>query len=316
MPRTDTHLHSEPGITNTVLPALPIPLQMARPHLGTPTFKHQLQHLTTCLQLPQVLGGNALLIRAMLEAVGVFARVLGPPFASRGVIMRKVLLVLLERLADPCPSVASSAAAALGAVCLHCGYPSRRALLAANADYLVDGLCCQLRSLDSHPRSAPVLGPPFIHACNCWETPTTHPSRGSSLEVSVSFMHAYTHFLPRSYKHPPFTQEPAPTCPHHSCTHALTGSCFHAKHPPIRPGAAPRRCPTCSPMHSLAPSCPQAPMHSLSNSLEVKIHAMVALRSLAPCARGHAVQNHLLQHDACADICSTALMLLSDAQPT
>ena len=91
----------------------------------------------------------------MLEAVGVFARVLGQRFASSGVILRKVLLVLLERLADPCPSVATSAAAALGAVCLHCGYSSRQALLAANADYLVDGLCRQLRSLDSHPRSAP-----------------------------------------------------------------------------------------------------------------------------------------------------------------
>lgn len=91
----------------------------------------------------------------MLEAVGVFARVLGPRFVSSGVILRKVLLLLLERLGDPCPSVASSAAAALGVLCLHCGYPSRRALLAENADYLVDGLCRQLRSLDSHPRSPP-----------------------------------------------------------------------------------------------------------------------------------------------------------------
>lgn len=64
----------------------------------------------------------------------------------------QVLLVLLERLADPCPSVATSAAAALGSVCLHCGYASRQDLLTANADYLVDGLCRQLRMLDSHPR--------------------------------------------------------------------------------------------------------------------------------------------------------------------
>lgn len=104
----------------------------------------------------QVLGENAVLMRAVLEAVGVFAGVLGPRFASSGVILRKVLLVMLERLADPCPSVGASAAAALGAVCLHCEYPSRQALLAANADYLVDGLCRQLRSLQSHPRC--VLG--------------------------------------------------------------------------------------------------------------------------------------------------------------
>lgn len=112
-------------------------------------------HSTLCLR--QVLGENAVLIRAVLEAVGVFARVVGPRFASSGFILRRVLLVLLERLADPCPSVATSAAAALAAVCLHCGYPSRQALLAGNADYLVDGLCRQLRLLDSHPRLLPCL---------------------------------------------------------------------------------------------------------------------------------------------------------------
>ncbi|KAL0049229.1 hypothetical protein WJX82_009193 [Trebouxia sp. C0006] len=105
---------------------------------------------------PQALGENAVLIRALLEAVGTFARLLGPRFASNGLILRKVLLLLLERLADPCPSVAASAGAALGSLCLHCNYPSRQALLTHNANYLVDGLCRQLRSLQSHPR-APYL---------------------------------------------------------------------------------------------------------------------------------------------------------------
>ena len=31
---------------------------------------------------------------------------------------------LLERLADPCPSVSAAAAAAIGSFCVHCGYPS------------------------------------------------------------------------------------------------------------------------------------------------------------------------------------------------
>ena len=109
---------------------------------------HTLLHALT-----QVLGENAVLIRAVLEAVGTFARMLGSRMASNGLILRKVLLLLLERLADPCPSVAASAGAALGALCLHCGYPSRQALLSDNADYLVDGLCRQLRLLESHPRS-------------------------------------------------------------------------------------------------------------------------------------------------------------------
>ena len=122
--------------------------RLMSPNLST-THQHAASDM---LAMSQVLGENAVLIRAMLEAVGVFARVLGPPFASSGVILRKVLLLLLERLGDPSPSVAASAAAALGSVCLHCGYPSRGALLAENADYLVAGLCRQLRSLDSHPR--------------------------------------------------------------------------------------------------------------------------------------------------------------------
>ena len=100
------------------------------------------------------MGENAVLIRALLEAVGTFARLLGRRFSTNGLILRKVLLLLLERLADPCPSVASSAAAAVGSLCLHCGYPSGPALLADNADYLVDGLCRQLRLLGSHPRWA------------------------------------------------------------------------------------------------------------------------------------------------------------------
>ena len=154
-----THLDPDAAVPGNV----PLTLQVCRvtsfPTCITPCRWSRLGPVCTqCLmglQVMQALGENAILIRAMLEAVGVFARVLGRRFASSGVILRKVLLVLLERLADPCPSVATSAGAALGAVCLHCGYPSRQALLAANADYLVDGLCRQLRSLDSHPRLAP-----------------------------------------------------------------------------------------------------------------------------------------------------------------
>ena len=100
----------------------------------------------------QMLGENAVLISSLLEAVGTFARVLGPSFASKGLFLNRTLLLLLERLADPCPLVASSAGLALGSLCLHCGYPTRQALLASNADYLVDGLCRQLRSIGTHPR--------------------------------------------------------------------------------------------------------------------------------------------------------------------
>ena len=71
--------------------------------------------------MPQEVGQNALLARTLLEAVGAAARAAGPRFASSGRLLRPALLPLLERMADPCASVAAAARAALGSVCSHCG---------------------------------------------------------------------------------------------------------------------------------------------------------------------------------------------------
>ena len=75
--------------------------------------------LRGCLQ---ALGENVILIRSLLEGVGVCARALGQAFATRGTPLRLVLLPLLERLGDPCPSVVATADDAISSVCLHCGY--------------------------------------------------------------------------------------------------------------------------------------------------------------------------------------------------
>jgi hypothetical protein len=70
----------------------------------------------------QVLGENVILIRSLLDAVGCCARVLGPAFATSGTPLRLVLLPLLERLGDPCPSVTATADDAISSICLHCNY--------------------------------------------------------------------------------------------------------------------------------------------------------------------------------------------------
>ena len=70
----------------------------------------------------QVLGENALLARVLLEGVGVFARALGARCRADGRLMYTVLIPVLERMADPCPSVSAAAAAAIGSLCVHCGY--------------------------------------------------------------------------------------------------------------------------------------------------------------------------------------------------
>ena len=100
----------------------------------------------------QALGANAVLVRAAVEGIGVGARALGQRYNADGRLLRAALLPLLERGADRCPSVAAAAAASLGALCIACGYDGVATAVAANSDYIVDGLCRQLRHLDSHPQ--------------------------------------------------------------------------------------------------------------------------------------------------------------------
>lgn len=83
-----------------------------------------------------MLGENALLARVLLEGMGAFARALGRRYRESGRLTYVVLIPLLERLADPCPSVCASAAAAIGSLCLHCGYPSFDKLVGACAPFL------------------------------------------------------------------------------------------------------------------------------------------------------------------------------------
>jgi TELO2-interacting protein 1 len=100
----------------------------------------------------QAAGENIILSRALLESVGVFALSVGPQYAVPGQLLRVTLLPVLERLGDPSAAVASSAAAAFGCICRASGYASLTDLVTANADYVVDGLCAQLRRVDEHLR--------------------------------------------------------------------------------------------------------------------------------------------------------------------
>lgn len=74
----------------------------------------------------QVLAENALLVKALLEGVGVCARACGPRFASSGQLLRPVLLPLLERLGDGCSAVAAAAQDALACLCANCGYSGQQ----------------------------------------------------------------------------------------------------------------------------------------------------------------------------------------------
>lgn len=100
----------------------------------------------------QELGTNVMLIRSLLDAVGAIAQVLGSEYASSGSFLRTALLPLLERLGDPCPAAAAAAQEIITVICAACGYLGLQNLVASNLDYIVDGLCAQLRDIDRFPR--------------------------------------------------------------------------------------------------------------------------------------------------------------------
>ena len=65
---------------------------------------------------------------------------------------------------DPAPLVASAAGAAVGSICQHCGYGSLNRLVGENADYVVDGVCAQLRQASGRASGPLQLCPQTIWA--------------------------------------------------------------------------------------------------------------------------------------------------------
>lgn len=132
----DTHHHHHTPTGASVS----LPLQLTSSSSSSSIMKH--------------LGSNVLLQRAALECIGTAARVVGITLFTNGKFMRLVLLPLFEKLADASPLVASSADAALTSICVHCGCNgSMNTLISRNVDYIIDGLCRQLRNVQQHPRA-------------------------------------------------------------------------------------------------------------------------------------------------------------------
>lgn len=106
---------------------------------------------------------NAVLQRTMLHCIGTCARAVGPRCARNGRILRAILIPLFEKVADPCPLVSVPALTALHCIVYYCGYSNTehgnnleqgmRRLVTENSDYIIDGLCLQLRRPDKHPRA-------------------------------------------------------------------------------------------------------------------------------------------------------------------
>eukprot|EP00899_Mesostigma_viride_P026422 jgi/Mesvir1/6965/Mv09110-RA.2 len=102
------------------------------------------------------LNDNALLLQTLLEGLGCLAKSLGKGCAD-GRVMSMILYPMLDKLGSGSALVSEAAAVALRAVCQQAGYPTVGALVVANADYVVDSLCRQMRHLELYPTAPQIL---------------------------------------------------------------------------------------------------------------------------------------------------------------
>ncbi|XP_023644344.1 TELO2-interacting protein 1 homolog isoform X2 [Capsella rubella] len=98
----------------------------------------------------------AMLHQVIIEGVGVFSLCLGKDFASSG-FLHSSLYLLLESLTCSSFQVRNASDAVLRLLAATSGHPTVGYLVVANADYVVDSICRQLRHLDLNPGVPNVL---------------------------------------------------------------------------------------------------------------------------------------------------------------
>ncbi|KAK8698358.1 hypothetical protein V6N13_114480 [Hibiscus sabdariffa] len=96
------------------------------------------------------------LIYVIIDGIGIFAMSLGSDFASSG-FLHSSLYLLLENLICSNFEVRSSSDAVLHLLSTTAGHSTVGQLVLANADYIVDSVCRQLRHLDLNPHVPNVL---------------------------------------------------------------------------------------------------------------------------------------------------------------
>ncbi|KAH9677086.1 ARM repeat superfamily protein [Citrus sinensis] len=94
--------------------------------------------------------------QVIIDGIGIFALCLGKDFASSG-FLHLSLYLLLENLVSSNSQVRSASDAVLHVLSATSGYPTVGHLVLANADYVIDSICRQLRHLDLNPHVPNVL---------------------------------------------------------------------------------------------------------------------------------------------------------------
>ncbi|KAI4374634.1 hypothetical protein MLD38_012606 [Melastoma candidum] len=98
----------------------------------------------------------------ILQGVGTFCICLGHQFALSG-FLHTSIYILLENLVSLELQVRSTCDGVLQAIAFNLGYNSVGHLVVANADYLIDSICQQLRHLDLNPQVPNVLAAMFSY---------------------------------------------------------------------------------------------------------------------------------------------------------
>ncbi|XVE62997.1 hypothetical protein DITRI_Ditri06bG0164600 [Diplodiscus trichospermus] len=97
-----------------------------------------------------------LFFQVIIDGIGIFALCLGNDFASSG-FLQSSLYLLLENLICSNFEVRSASDAVLHLLSTTAGHSTVGQLVLANADYIVDSICRQLRHLDLNPHVPNVL---------------------------------------------------------------------------------------------------------------------------------------------------------------
>ncbi|KAM0876372.1 hypothetical protein ACQ4PT_036217 [Festuca glaucescens] len=132
--------------------------------------------------------------QVMLDGIGVFGIILGQDFARSG-FMHSSLYLLLRKLISSSAQIRIASDAVLRTLATSGGYSTVGQFVVANADYIVDSLCRQLRHLDLNPHVPDILASmlSYIGASRDILPFLEEPMRAVSSELEVLGRHDHPH---------------------------------------------------------------------------------------------------------------------------
>ncbi|TVU31553.1 hypothetical protein EJB05_23242 [Eragrostis curvula] len=163
----------------------------------------------------------------MIEGIGVLGVVLGQDFARSG-FMHSSLYLLLRELISSSAQIRIASDAVLRALAAAGGHCSVGQFVVANADYVVDSLCRQLRHLDMNPHVPDILASMlgYIGASRDILPFLEEPMRAVSSELQVLGRHDHPHLTVPFLK---AVSEIAKACGHESTSLPDEALSFHGK---------------------------------------------------------------------------------------